>query len=148
MTLFLLVLLGAIFLLAILAIIVFLIMSENKKSKAQVSKKISKNPPITDLESMIKKAKDENLSDEELKELAKLFVATHKLGSKTKKELSKEVKDKLEFVCAFAANSKSSAVSISFLNSELKKLSASYAKEIDAYEQMGLAKRKLKKAKD
>ena len=33
------------------------------------------------------------------------------------------------------------------LNQELKKISASYKKEIDAYEQMGLAKRKIKEEK-
>lgn len=126
--------------LLILILIVILILGEDLESKTQ--KKNKNNTP--NLSSMIKKASDESLSDEELKALAELFIATHKLGSKTQNALSEETKEKLEFVSAFAANSKASASSIGFLNAGLKKISNSYAKDIDAYEQMGLSKRKAK----
>ena len=61
--------------------------------------------------------------------------------------LDEKTKNKLEFVSALAANPKASPQTVSFLNQELKKISASYKKEIDAYEQMGLAKRKIKEEK-
>lgn len=96
---------------------------------------------------MIAAASDLKYSDRDLKELVKLFVQTHKLGSKTSKELDEKTKNKLEFVSALAANPKASPQTVSFLNQELKKISASYKKEIDAYEQMGLVKRKIKEEK-
>ena len=71
-------------------------------------------------------------------------MQTHKLGSKTSKQLDEKTKHKLEFIAALASNVNASVENISFLNKELKKISNSYKKEIDAYEQMGLAKRKMK----
>lgn len=68
------------------------------------------------------------------------------MGSKTSKDLDEATKKKLEFVSSFASNANASATNVSFLNRELKKLSNSYKKEIDAYEQMGLAKRKIKES--
>ncbi|TKX33172.1 hypothetical protein [Campylobacter aviculae] len=140
----------AIFLLLFLSLIAYLITSGDKK----ISKKNKNTPSVkqkkakkvfdTDLDNMIATAADSNLTDSDLQELAKLYVATHKLGSKTSKELDDAVKKKLEFVSALASNMNASAQTVSFLNKELKKISGSYKKEIDAYEQMGLAKRKIK----
>lgn len=47
----------------------------------------------------------------------------------------------------FSADINASAQTVSYLNKELKKISGSYKKEIDAYEHMGLAKRKIKEDK-
>lgn len=71
-------------------------------------------------------------------------MQTHKLGLKTSKELDEATKKKLEFVSALAAKINASAQIVSYLNKELKKISGSCKKEIDAYEHMGLAKRKIK----
>ncbi|EAK3000868.1 hypothetical protein C7L41_01275 [Campylobacter coli] len=131
-------------LLLFLSLIAYLILSDNKKKN-----KKQKNTENTakarkfdnDLNKMIAAASDLKYSDRDLKELVKLFVQTHKLGSKTSKELDEKT------ISALAANPKASPQTVSFLNQELKKISASYKKEIDAYEQMGLAKRKIKEEK-
>ena len=129
-------------LLLFLGLIAYFIVKDDAKNVKKVEEK---NPTFsTDLEQMIITASNESLSDNALKELATLFVKTHKLGTKNSETLDENTKKKLEFISAFSANAKASAKTISFLNKELKKISNSYKKEIDAYEQMGLAKRKIK----
>lgn len=108
-----------------LSLIAYLILSDNKKKN-----KKQKNTENTakarkfdnDLNKMIAAASDLKYSDHDLKELVKLFVQTHKLGSKTSKELDEKTKNKLEFVSALAANPKASPQTVSFLNQELKNL--------------------------
>ncbi|EJY5994116.1 hypothetical protein OGP33_000307 [Campylobacter jejuni] len=143
---------AALALLLFLGVIAYLITSDGKKTikkqktsqKQHVAEKTKKFD--TDLDKMIIAASDVKLTDIELKELAKLYVQTHKLGSKTSKELDEAAK-KIEFVSALAANINASAQTVSYLNKELKKIYGSYKKEIDAYEHMGLAKRKIKEDK-
>lgn len=73
-------------LLLFLSLIAYLILSDNKKKN-----KKQKNTENTakarkfdnDLNKMIAAASDLKYSDRDLKELVKLFVQTHKLGSKT-----------------------------------------------------------------
>ncbi|EAK8022968.1 hypothetical protein E7P89_04405 [Campylobacter coli] len=137
-------------LLLFLGLIAYLIISDDKKrniKQKNTENTVQARKIDSDLNKMIVAASDLKYSDSDLKELAKLFVQTHKLGSKTSKELDEKTKNKLEFVSALAANPKASPQTVSFLNQELKKISASYKKEIDAYEQMGLAKRKIKEEK-
>lgn len=144
---------AALALLLFLGVIAYLITSDGKKTikkqktsqKQHVAEKIKNFD--TDLDKMITTASDTKLSDIELKELAKLYVQTHKLGTKTSKELDEITKKKLEFVAALASNSNASVQTLAYLNKELKKISGSYKKEIDAYEHMGLAKRKIKEDK-
>ncbi|MBS4240664.1 hypothetical protein CVU5213_02785 [Campylobacter vulpis] len=134
-------------LLFIFALMTFLILGGKEKTPKKAEEAVvSKKKFSTDLEKMIAKAADTSLNDSDLKKLATLFIATHKLGSKTSKDLDEATKKKLEFVSSFASNASASATNVSFLNRELKKLSNSYKKEIDAYEQMGLAKRKIKES--
>lgn len=142
----------ALVLLLFLGVIAFLITSDGKKTtkKQKTNQKYATEKTKkfdTDLDKMIIAACDTQLTDMELKELAKLYVQTHKLGSKTSKELDDATKKKLEFVSALASNVNASAQTVSYLNKELKKISGSYKKEIDAYEHMGLAKRKIKEDK-
>ncbi len=94
---------------------------------------------------MIIAASDVKLTDIELKELAKLYVQTHKLGSKTSKELDEATKKKLEFVSALAANINASAQTVSYLNKELKKISGSYKKKLMLMSIWDWLKEKLKK---
>ncbi len=145
---------ASVVLLLFLSLIAYLIMSDGKKNSKKRKTAQTKHQEIgkikkfdTDLDKMIATASDLNLKDVDLKELAKLYTQTHQLGSKTSKELDDTAKKKLEFVVALAANANASAQTVSFLNKELKKISPSYKKEIDAYEQMGLAKRKIKEEK-
>ncbi|TBR81581.1 hypothetical protein DU472_02480 [Campylobacter novaezeelandiae] len=145
---FFIVLIAAILLLIFLSIIAYLIINDGKKNKKlkTSNNKVAKKTKVfdTDLDKMIATAKDASLSDEDLKALAQLFMSVHKLGSKKSKELDEATKKKLDFIAALSSNNSASPQTISFLNKELKKVSASYKKEIDAYEQMGLAKRKIK----
>lgn len=144
---------AALALLLFLGMIAYLITSDGKKTikkqktsqKQHIAEKIKNFD--TDLDKMITTASDTKLSDIELKELSKLYVQTHKLGTKTSKELDEITKKKLEFVAALASNSNASVQTLAYLNKELKKISGSYKKEIDAYEHMGLAKRKIKEGK-
>ncbi|HHT6977938.1 TPA: hypothetical protein ACTZ15_000292 [Campylobacter jejuni] len=144
---------AALALLLFLGVIAYLITSDDKKTikkqktrqKQHIAEKIKNFD--TDLDKMITTASDTKLSDIELKELSKLYVQTHKLGTKTSKELDEITKKKLEFVAALASNSNASVQTLAYLNKELKKISGSYKKEIDAYEHMGLAKRKIKEDK-
>lgn len=144
---------AALALLLFLGMIAYLITSDDKKTikkqktrqKQHIAEKIKNFD--TDLDKMITTASDTKLSDIELKELSKLYVQTHKLGTKTSKELDEITKKKLEFVAALASNSNASVQTLAYLNKELKKISGSYKKEIDAYEHMGLAKRKIKEDK-
>ncbi|WP_079266556.1 hypothetical protein, partial [Campylobacter jejuni] len=100
---------AALALLLFLSIIAYLITSDGKKTtkKQHIVEKTKKFD--TDLDKMIIAASDVKLTDIELKELAKLYVQTHKLGSKTSKELDEATKKKLEFVSALAANINASA---------------------------------------
>lgn len=145
---FFIVLIVAILLLIFLSIIAYLIINDGKKNKKlkTSNNKVSKKTKVfdTDLDKMIATAKDTSLSNEDLKTLAQLFMSVHKLGSKKSKELDEATKKKLDFIAALSSNNNATPQTISFLNKELKKVSASYKKEIDAYEQMGLAKRKIK----
>lgn len=115
-------------LLLFLSLIAYLILSDNKKKiKTKNTENTAKARKFdNDLNKMIAAASDLKYSDRDLKELVKLFVQTHKLGSKTSKELDEKTKNKLEFVSALAANPKASPQTVSFLNQELKKISASY----------------------
>lgn len=150
---FLVVFCAALALLLFLGMIAYLITSDGKKTikkqktrqKQHIAEKIKNFD--TDLDKMITTASDTKLSDIELKELSKLYMQTHKLGTKTSKELDEITKKKLEFVAALASNSNASVQTLAYLNKELKKISGSYKKEIDAYEHMGLAKRKIKEDK-
>ncbi|EGK8254816.1 hypothetical protein IO478_000299 [Campylobacter coli] len=133
-----------------LGLITYLIISDDKKKNKKQKNTENTDQALkfdTDLDKMIVAASDLKYSDSDLKELARLYIKTHKLGSKTSKDLDEKTKNKLEFISALAANPKASPQTVSFLNQELKKRSASYKKEIDAYEQMGLAKRKIKEEK-
>lgn len=125
----------ALALLLFLSAIVYFILSD-KRDKKQA---LLKQENLSDLESLISAAS--RASDEELKELVKLYLQDYKLGLKISANLDELTKKKLEFVSTLAANPQASAKTISYLNKELKQNSSSYKQEIDAYEYMGLAKR-------
>ncbi|MFQ6341389.1 hypothetical protein [Campylobacter sp. VTCC 70190] len=125
----------ALALLLFLSVIVYFILSD-KRDKKQA---LLKQENLSDLESLISAAS--RASDEELKELVKLYLQDYKLGLKISANLDELTKKKLEFVSTLAANPQASAKTISYLNKELKQNSSSYKQEIDAYEYMGLAKR-------
>lgn len=81
-------------LLLFLSLIAYLILSDNKrKIKNKNTENTAKARKFdNDLNKMIAAASDLKYSDRDLKELVKLFVQTHKLGSKTSKELDEKTK--------------------------------------------------------
>ncbi len=70
--------------------------TSQKQHVAEKTKKFD-----TDLDKMIIAASDVKLTDIELKELAKLYVQTHKLGSKTSKELDEAAKKETRICFCF-----------------------------------------------
>jgi len=122
----------------------FLLLKDTKKDQKSKEKPTIAKVEVMDLEDLIRSANNEKLNDLELKELAKIYIRTQKLGGRKAKELSDKTKRQLDFITSLSANPNASAKTISFLNTELKKNSMSFAKEIDTYEQIGIAKRKMR----
>lgn len=131
----------AFILLFVLAII--LVLFTLSKSKTSANVKHSGTKKALNLEQMLARLNDPSLNLNALHELALAFINTQKLPFKGK-ALSADAKKKLDFVTLFALHQNTNAKEISFLNRELSKRYSSYKKEIDAYEQMGLAKRKMR----
>ena len=133
----------AVILLFILAIILVIFTLSRSKTSSNLKPAGVKKP--LSLDQMLAKLNDPSLSLNSLHELALAFINTQKLPFKSK-NLSADAKKKLDFVTLFALHQNTNAKEISFLNRELSKRYSSYKKEIDAYEQMGLAKRKMRQS--
>ncbi|TXE89271.1 hypothetical protein FPD38_00825 [Campylobacter volucris] len=112
---------------------------KNKNSKRQDTKSSIR---ISGIEDFIAKANSAKNS-QTIQELILQFLNSQKLTSNPK---DSNTKRKLDFVSAISANANATPKNISFLNNELKKRYSSLKKEIDAYEQIGLAKRKMRES--
>lgn len=131
-------------LLFVLAIVIVIFLNSSKDHKVvSVAASKSLNVGQMTLEQMLAKLSDPHLSIKDLHDLALHFINTQKLPSKSN-SLSPDAKHKLDFVTLFALHPNNNAKEITFLNKELIKHYPSYEREIDAYEQMGLAKRKMR----
>lgn len=130
---------GFVVVVLILGVVVFL-SSGKKNSSSHQEKAKPKN-----LEEMINEAS--KTSEKNLQELMLAFINTQKLPFRDGTKLSADAKKKLDFITAIASNPNATAKHISFLNRELVKRYGSYKKEIDAYEQMGVAKRNIREKK-
>lgn len=124
-------------------LVIILVLFTLSKSKTSASIRHSGIKKALSLEQMLARLNDPSLNLSALHELALAFINTQKLPFKGK-ALSADAKKKLDFVTLFALHQNTNAKEISFLNRELSKRYSSYKKEIDAYEQMGLAKRKMR----
>ncbi|MCR6594762.1 hypothetical protein [Campylobacter insulaenigrae] len=123
--------------LGIVAIIFF-----NRNDKNTKEQNLRPNISTSNIEDFISKANSAKNS-QAIHELILQFLNSQKLNTNSK---DKSTKRKLDFVSAISANSNATPKNISFLNNELKKRYMSLKKEIDAYEQIGLAKRKMREA--
>ncbi|MBF7046108.1 hypothetical protein IY974_05995 [Campylobacter volucris] len=112
---------------------------KDKNSKQQDTKSSIK---VSGIEDFITKANSAKNS-QTIQELILQFLNSQKLTSNPKDSSTKR---KLDFVSAISANANATPKNISFLNNELKKRYSSLKKEIDAYEQIGLAKRKMRES--
>lgn len=99
------------------------------------------------LDQILTKVGNPKLSANQLHELILSFINTQKLPFKGS-SLSAEAKKKLDFVSLVAMHPNTNAREITFLNKELVKRYPSYQKEIDAYEGIGLSRRKMRESKD
>ena len=125
------------FVLASLVLGVIMFVNSAKKDGVKEEKKGTKN-----LDTLINEAKTAN--EAELDELIKLFLKDQKLPPKNSSKLSADAKKKLGFITALTSNQNATAKHISFLNRELAKKYSAYKKDIDAYEQIGVANRNIR----
>ncbi|KGI55922.1 hypothetical protein [Campylobacter sp. MIT 97-5078] len=132
-----------VFVMLIIVFVIVVLVMMNKKNLKTSTTASKTSPKALNLEQMLSNLSNPNLSSSELHELILIFINTQKLPFKSGENLSSDAKKKLDFVTTVAMHPNSTAKNISFLNRELAKRYSSYKKEIDAYEQMGLAKRKI-----
>lgn len=130
------------FLFIIILVFYFIIKSSKTKGVESVESKTS-NKPTNALDDLIKAAKSAN-SSASLNKVVLAFIQTQSLEAKTTGALSEDAKKKLGFISAVCANKCAEAKIIAFLNHELGKRYPSYRREIDLYENLGLAKRRMK----
>ncbi|AJC86562.1 hypothetical protein [Campylobacter sp. RM16704] len=136
-----------IFIFLIIALVVIIISGiflalffSHKEKHSKNSNTNQSNSLINNIEDFISKANTAKNS-QEIQNLILQFLNSQKISNNPKDNTTKR---KLDFVSAISANINATAKNISFLNNELKKRYKSLRKEIDTYEQIGLAKRKMK----
>ncbi|TWO24693.1 hypothetical protein [Campylobacter insulaenigrae] len=139
-TSFLIILIFILILAIVLGIAAIIFFNRNDKNTKQQN--LKPNISTSNIEDFISKANSAKNS-QAIHELILQFLNSQKLNTNSK---DKSTKRKLDFVSAISANSNATPKNISFLNNELKKRYMSLKKEIDAYEQIGLAKRKMREA--
>ncbi|AJC88039.1 hypothetical protein [Campylobacter insulaenigrae] len=139
-TSFLIILIFILILAIVLGIVAIIFFNRNDKNTKQQN--LKPNISTSNIEDFISKANSAKNS-QAIHELILQFLNSQKLNTNSK---DKSTKIKLDFVSAISANSNATPKNISFLNNELKKRYMSLKKEIDAYEQIGLAKRKMREA--
>ncbi|EAK9994592.1 hypothetical protein [Campylobacter lari] len=121
---------------------VLLVLFFTHKDKQPNKSNAAKAPKISNIEDFISKANGAKNS-QEIQALILQFLNSQKFGSNPKDSATKR---KLDFISAISANANATPKNISFLNNELKKRYKALKKEIDAYEQIGLAKRKMRQS--
>ncbi|HEC1746662.1 TPA: hypothetical protein R1699_001020 [Campylobacter lari] len=121
---------------------VLLVLFFTHKDKQPNKSNAAKAPKISNIEDFISKANGVKNS-QEIQALILQFLNSQKFGSNPKDSATKR---KLDFISAISANANATPKNISFLNNELKKRYKALKKEIDAYEQIGLAKRKMRQS--
>ncbi|AJD02165.1 membrane protein [Campylobacter lari] len=124
----------------ILGILLVLFFTHKDKQPNKTS--TIKATQISNIEDFISKANGAKNS-QEIQALILQFLNSQKFGSNPKDSATKR---KLDFISAISANANATPKNISFLNNELKKRYKALKKEIDAYEQIGLAKRKMRQS--
>lgn len=136
---------GVIAFIVIIALVFFFIIKSSKgKEINQKTEQTAKKQENTNaLDDLIKAAKSAN-SSASLNKIVLAFLQSQSLEARTSTLLSEDAKKKLGFISAVCANKYAEAKIIAFLNHELGKKYPSYKREIDLYENLGLAKRRMK----
>lgn len=124
-------------LVAIFGVVVFIFMI--KKSPSTEQAKIPKNYSLDELIKIVASERNQD----KLKEIIDLYLATQPFEAKSK-SLSPSMAKKLDFITAAATNPTINAKLIVYLNKELKSKYSAYKSDIETYEKIGLAKRKMR----
>lgn len=136
--------LGVLVFILIIAFVFYFIIKSSKKPINETEKVVkTKNEPKNDLEDLIRAAKEARDAST-LSKVILAFIQTQSLGERGTGKLSEDANKKLSFISAVCANKNADAKMISYLNLELSKKNPSFKKEIDLYENMGLAKRRMR----
>lgn len=136
--------LGILVFILIIACVFYFIIKSSKKPINEAEKVTkTKNEPKNDLEDLIKAAKEAK-DTSTLSKVVLAFIQTQSLGERGTGNLSEDAKKKLSFISAVCANKNADGKMISYLNLELGKKNPSFKREIDLYENMGLAKRRMR----
>ncbi len=136
--------LGILVFILIIACVFYFIIKSSKKPINETEKVTkTKNEPKNDLEDLIKAAKEAK-DTSTLSKVVLAFIQTQSLGERGAGKLSEDAKKKLSFISTVCANKNADAKMISYLNLELGKKNPSFKREIDLYENMGLAKRRMR----
>ncbi|CAM4183103.1 hypothetical protein [Campylobacter armoricus] len=139
---------NSLFIVLIIALVIIIILGillvlffthKNANTKTAIN---NANSSIKNIEDFISKANSAK-SSQEIQALILQFLNSQKFGSNPKDSATRR---KFDFISAISANSNATPKNISFLNNELKKRYKSLKKEFDAYEQIGLAKRKMRQS--
>lgn len=131
-----------VFIVIIAWVFYFIFKSTGAKEVSTKSVKKAKKQSNT-LEDLIKAAK-EATSLNDLNKIVLIFLQTQQLEKRQNTGLSEDSKKKLSFISAVCSNPLADAKIIAFLNLELGKKYPSYKIEIDLYENLGLAKRRMR----
>lgn len=132
-----------VFLLIIIAVFYFIIKSSKNKTNIEIENTNNVKKQTNALDDLIKAAKNAN-STTSLNKVVLAFIQSQSFEDRVGIEISEDTKKKLGFISAVCANKCAEAKIIAFLNHELAKRYPSYRREIDLYENLGLAKRRMK----
>ena len=94
------------------------------------------------LDDLLAVANDPGTSKNKLFAILRTFSSNFRLPPKKDGVAPEEAKEYLNFILAIASHKNADAKLIAFMTNELKKKNPEYAREIDAYEQKGMAQAK------
>ncbi|MBT0883361.1 hypothetical protein AVBRAN9334_01265 [Campylobacter sp. RM9334] len=137
---------GVVAFLVIIALVFYFIIksSKNKENQILTQEKQEVVKKVNALDDLIKAAKSAK-TPAALNKVVLAFLQSQSLENRTSlTTLSEDAKKKLGFISVVCANKCAEAKLIAFLNHELGKKYPSYKREIDLYENLGLARRRMK----
>lgn len=125
----------------ILCVVFFTMLSKSSKNVSSNAAKKTFKPQLSELDEMIYKVSQEDISESDILVVVENFLKTQKLEKKSPNP-SDICKKQLDFITKVAANKNSSSKTIAKLNIEFKKNNPEYYKEIEMCEALGLMRRK------
>lgn len=125
----------------VLCVVFFTMLNKPSKNISSNNSKKTSKPQLSELDEMIYKVSQEDVSESEILSIVENFLKTQRLEKKSSNP-SDTCKKQLDFITKVAANKNSSSKTIAKLNVEFKKNNPEYYKEIEMCEALGLMKRR------